>query len=125
MFFIFNLPQPYFFSLFSHLSQRLSVSTRVVRLSRARLTHARSVPPSPRPRPPLPCPAPNAQGRRLRRAALHLFADMRNLLGMPNTLNVLTPTRFYSPGSRASSSASAAAGASASGAPLSTYPTFV
>lgn len=35
------------------------------------------------------------------------------------------PTRFYSSGFRASSSASTTAGASASGAPLSTYPTFV
>jgi hypothetical protein len=58
-FFIFNLPQPYLFSLFSHLSQHLSVSRPTGRLSRALLSHARPAPPPtspsrPSPRPPLP-----------------------------------------------------------------------
>ncbi|KAL5220449.1 hypothetical protein ABZP36_025162 [Zizania latifolia] len=49
--------------------------------------------------------------------AIRLFADMRNFLGVPNTLNVLTgspPTRSSWPGSPGSSSASVAADASAS-----------
>jgi hypothetical protein len=62
MFFIFNLLQPYLFSLFSHLSQHLSVSRPTGRLSRALLSHARPAPPPtspsrPPPRPPLPPPA--------------------------------------------------------------------
>jgi hypothetical protein len=86
MFFNFYLPQPYLFSLFSHLSQNLSVS----RLSRAPFSHARPAPPPPAaappgsptpdralpprspprppPRPPLPPPtAPRPRGARLGR----------------------------------------------------------